>query len=375
MTRADALRPHLKFRRWRGRFGVMTENQNHIKATACQIWNCVTAIFHAIGGILRQMAWVIAIGCLLFAGGVLWPFELLFSDMVAPALVQKTEFLRNIALGVVAALGFPLLLERTRAAIKQADIDSQRLLAERYTRAAELFASRELSARLAGLYALWDLAKEEVEIYHVRIMEILCAFVCNPPELAGWKSVDGKLLAKRPDMEAVLKLIRERTKEQCEQEILVLQPSFRGAAPVREIRFRLDFTDADLRGADLNHAKLQYARFVRANLSCAHFHGADLSYAKFHNADLRGVKFNDSSRFEYSTDPTKLEGVEWQNAALNGARFPLRMQDRDIDAIQSAVILMDDSLGFAVLPSEVEDKLERITMEEWEKRRAGISYA
>ena len=311
-------------------------------------------------------AWTIAFALLIGFGMSLWLFG--HAKLFGGMSVSSTEVLRDIALTVAALLGFPLLLQRTRAAIKQADIDSRRLLAERYARAAELFASAELSARLAGLYALWDLAKEEFEIYHVRIMEILCAFVRNPPELKGWESGDYKYPAQRSDMEAVLDLIRVRSKEQCEWE--------------HAVNYRLNFRKAnlsmanlqgaDLRGADLSYANLQNARFLRANLYSASFHRADLSYAKFHNADLRGVKFYDPpSRIdEYPTENKKLEGVEWQNAALNGARFPPRMQDHDISAIQNAVILKDDSLGLPIgLPSEVADKLERITTQEWEKRR------
>ena len=282
--------------------------------------------------------------------------------------VSSAEVLRDIALTVAALLGFPLLLQRTLTATRQADIDSQRLLADRYARSAELFANAELSARLAGLYALWDLAKEEVEIYHLRIMEILCAFVRNPPELKGWEPGDNKFPAQRPDMEAVLALILVRSKQQCVREYTVdYHLNFRKANLLSA-----NLQKADLRGADLSYANLQNARFLRANLYSASFHRADLICAKFHNADLRGVKFYDPpSRIdEYPTESKKLEGVEWQNAALNGAWFPPRMQDHDISAIQNAVILKGDSLGLPIgLPSEVEDKLERITIQEWEKRR------
>ena len=191
-------------------------------------------------------AWGIAFALLIGFGVSLWLLG--HAKLFGGMSVSSAEVLRDIALTVAALLGFPLLLQRTRAATRQADIDSQRLLAERYARladryarSAELFASAELSARLAGLYALWDLAKEKVEIYHVRIMEILCAFVRNPPELKGWESGDDKYPAQRPDMEAILTLIRERNEAQYAQEQIA--------------RYRLNFS-----GADLCHAKLQGAR-------------------------------------------------------------------------------------------------------------------
>ena len=331
----------------------MPQIWNSIKAIACDLWKRFSSAWKSDQVVSIVWGAFVSLWLVAIAVGFLF---------------NKWEEVRNFALLSTPLLGFPLLFHRTRLAAKQVDTDSQRLLAERYARSAELFASAELSARLAGLYALWDLAKEEVKIYHVRIMEILCAFVRNPPELKGWESGDDKYPAQRPDMEAVLALIWVRSKEQCEWEHAVnYHLNFRKAN-----LFHADLQGANLRGADLSYANLLEARFVRANLFCAHFHGADLRYAKFRNADLRGVEFYDPSRFdEYSTENTKLEGVEWQNAALNGVWFLLRMlQDRGIYDIQYAVILKGDSLGLPIgLPSEVADKLERITTQEWEKRR------
>ena len=291
-------------------------------------------------------AWTIAFALLIGFGVSLWLFG--HAKLFGGMSVSSTEVLRDIALTVAALLGFPLLLQRTRAAIKQADIDSRRLLADRYARSAELFASAELSARLAGLYALWDLAKEKVEIYHVRIMEILCAFVRNPPELKGWESGDDKYPAQRPDMEAILTLIRERNEAQYAQEQIA--------------RYRLNFSGADLCHAKLQGARLRGAEFYRADLSDAHLVEADLRGAQFSFADLRGAFLMEA----------KLNGTEeFENTALNGTHFE-DVDDEGMRRIHDGVILTHS--GKPSPPEEVYGniqigKLRQMELKDWQHER------
>ena len=246
-------------------------------------------------------AWAIAFALLIGFGMSLWLLG--HAKLFGGMSVSSAEVLRDIALTVAALLGFPLLLQRTRAATRQADIDSQRLLADRYARSAELFASAELSARLAGLYALWDLAKEKVEIYHVRIMEILCAFVRNPPDLKKDGGLgDYKYPAQRPDMKTVLILIRERSEEQWKQEQIA--------------EFNLDFNNANLQ---------------RANFEGAYLNGANFCFADLRGANLSSVELDESVKFNY--------------AVLNGTSFwctDNECMHYALPAIRKGIILADD---------------------------------
>lgn len=67
----------------------------------------------------------------------------------------------------------------------QAEIARRSLLNERYERGAEMLGSEILSVHLGSAYALWGLAGERPEQYHVQEMQLLCAFVHNPVEIRG----------------------------------------------------------------------------------------------------------------------------------------------------------------------------------------------
>ena len=72
--------------------------------------------------------------------------------------------------------------------------------------------------------------------------------------------------------------------------------------------------DADLKGLDLTHAKLRWAKLKGANLSGAQMKGADLTgvdlrYAKLDNTDLQGSILQG----------TRLEGVDLTRTRLAGS--------------------------------------------------------
>ena len=173
-------------------------------------------------------------------------------------LFLGAEKFRDIALAMAAILGFPLLFQRTRTALQQAETDSRRRMAEAYSQAAALFAKMELPLRLAGLYALWKIAEEDSENHHIQIMQILCAFVCHPTPLDGWEEGDGKYPGERPDIAAIINVLsRKRNENQIKQE--------------RAKKYQMDFSKADLRHANFDNADLRGAQFIFADLRLASF--------------------------------------------------------------------------------------------------------
>ena len=93
--------------------------------------------------------------------------------------------IRNIVLAAAAIIALPLAIWRSTVAERQAKTAQRSLLNERYLKGAEMLGSEVLSVRLAGIYALSDLALEHSEDYHTKIMSLFCAFVRNPPAKAG----------------------------------------------------------------------------------------------------------------------------------------------------------------------------------------------
>jgi hypothetical protein len=297
-------------------------------------------------------------------------------------------FLRDFILSFVAAVGAPFLVWRSiahdrqssaellhaKAAKQQAEVAQQRAendklgrLTEVYAKSAEMFASGLLSVRLAGLYGLWDLAREYPQIYHVRIMELLCAATQNPSPLDKWgeKQTKGAPAAYRPDIVSIISLIGWRNAEQIKYE--------------KENGYRLDLRDSDIIGADFRGANLSRALFGRAKLQSALFRGADLRgadlanfegmFAAFEFADLRGARVLP----RLPSDEKKMFQGSFDDAAINGAIF----SDASFspEEIKHAVVLTD---GENVLPpglpkildsKKLEFEFRFVPIQKWEKMR------
>lgn len=186
---------------------------------------------------------------------------------------------RNVGLVIGGVIAIPLAGWRGIVA-------EQSLLDERYQKSAEMLGNDLLSVRLGGIYALQRLAEDHPERYHLQIMRLFCAFVRHPTaeetppgsevgsgtasEVAQGQADD----AREPpeDVQAVMTAVGSRGK--------------RGIRQERVKRYRLDFRDADLRGARLDGANLACADFTQAKLSGVDFCGTDLSGAKLIRADL-----------------------------------------------------------------------------------------
>ena len=173
---------------------------------------------------------------------------------------------------------------------RQAEIAQRGLVNERYQKGAEMLGSNVLSVRLGGIYALQGLAKEDPEQYHVQIMRLLCAFVCNPPK-------DERMVTHpevwRTDVKAIINAIAARSDADIARE--------------KEEEFNLDlggahlpygtFTESNLSGASFSHANLSNATLLDAKLSNATLTGAKLFDTNFRDANISGARFSVSGRF------------------------------------------------------------------------------
>ena len=216
-------------------------------------------------------------------------FSILFWDAWRGEESGSTA-IRNLLLVIAAIVALPLAIWRSKVAERQAETAQRGLLNERYQRGAEMLGSKVLQVRLGGIYALGCLAREHPRDYHRQIMNLLCAFVRNPP---GENNQD--IHKVREDVHAVLPLICIRSKLQIEIE-------------EKEFYFNLDLSGADLHGVSLLRvaslgnsdmepppgasANLERADLVRTNLSSAALVFANLKGARFYNANLEGAFLN-----------------------------------------------------------------------------------
>lgn len=232
------------------------------------------------------------------------------------------ETLRNVSIMLGAMVAFVLAIWRSRIAEQEAKTAQQTLSNERYQKGLDMLMSPTLTARRSGVFILDHLAGSHSVEYHVQIMRVLCAFVCDPP--------DGHEIPQ-PDVQDAVRVIGGRTEDriQIEKEADYL-PDLSGAN-LRSLKMgwmnfsACNFEGADLSGATLTRCDLSGAHLYKATLRGATLNGANLEKASLTVADLAEVKSAVSANFANASlrsanlSYANLQGAEFRHAALDGA--------------------------------------------------------
>ena len=257
---------------------------------------------------------------------------------------SNSTTLRNVGFVVGGVLAFAFAFWRSwvaaqqaSAAQKQASTAQQGLLNDWHQRGADMLSNDVVAVRMGGIYALQKLAETHPEEFHLHVMWLLCAFVRNPPKddaldepkIVDWEPFD---LSIRPDVQAAVSAIGERTLQQIELE-QGFTVDLHGANLVRG-HFRqhylrgADLTWADLSGADLEAACLAEARLTYAKLYDVNLVGADLTETTCTRSD-----FGNSNAQAANLSMSNLEGSIWVNANLKHAvlRFAM-LKGADLSA-------------------------------------------
>ena len=219
----------------------------------------------------------------------------------------------------VGIFALRLALWRSWVAERQTRISQQGLLQDRYQRGVDLLWNRLMSARLAGIYTLQQLAQEHPDQYHVPVIQQFCGFARDStkyqamelePTYRDITSTDDENWNENPqrlreDVQAVLNVIGYRNKKMKSLE--------------KRNGFTVDLLGADLRGANLDGADLSDANLSDAKLSRARLTRANLATANMQKTDL-------SCSYEveaYRTflDGAKLDDVNLMYSLLSGARL------------------------------------------------------
>lgn len=225
------------------------------------------------------------------------------------SLLSSSEDLRNLAWVLAAVIAFPIFVWRGWVGDQQATTDARRELQESFQNAAEMLASKENAARFAGIYALDRIARENVNRYHMQIIQLLCAFVryAGKPEK---REVTGTRSPNRCHsyVETAMVVIGQRSEEQRDLEKnkewrLKLEQSYLRNAWLR---------DANLANARLLHAELFYAQMAKVDLSGASLSGANMEKSNLKNANLTGA----------SLGSVNLTQADLTDADLTKAKLP-----------------------------------------------------
>jgi uncharacterized protein YjbI with pentapeptide repeats len=248
---------------------------------------------------------------------------------------------------------------------------------ERFTRAVEQLASKEVDIRLGGIYALGRIARDS-ETHYEPVMEVLTAFL---REHARWK---GETAAAASGSEPVA----DRASPSQRPKVPELRADFQAAATVLSRRdrrherpnYRLDLRRVDLRRAllspdpDLGGADLSRADLSRANLEEATLEGADLEGAHFFVAHLEVANFDGANLKRANLAGAYLAGAHLFGAHLEWAKLGgATLEEANLEeAYLEGAHLLDANLEGAQL---LRAHLQRANLEEAILDRANLEGA
>lgn len=254
-----------------------------------------------------------------------------------------TASLRNLFIVLAAVIGIPLAIWRSLVAKQQANASEhqaktaeKRLRNETYEKGAEMLGSQTPSVRLGGIYSLKGLANEKPEEYQEQVMELLCAFIRNPPQEKeqtekGNQQRTTKTEERKPslppilrdDVQTVINIIVYRHRELIgglkwgQYKNLDL----RGANLIGIQAVEGDLKNAMLNGAQLSRGRFQKTKLtgsnlVKSNLKGANLTGADLNKCNFRESDLSGIYAKNADFSECDVN-----GVNLNKALVSEAKF------------------------------------------------------
>ena len=252
-----------------------------------------------------------------------------------------TASLRNLFIVLAAIVGVPLAIWRSAVAKqqasateRQAETGEKRLSNEVYEKGAEMLGSATPSVRLGGIYSLNGLAKDNSAEYKKQVIELLCAFVRNPPKEEGEQDQASATDTSGKDHSTVPQGLRDDVQTAVS---LILQsniekPSQLDGTQQRQLDFRgarleaVEAAECQLESAMLNRtilsrgnlrkAKLSGSRMIGGSMKGANVSGADLSGCSFQSSELSGLHANDA---DFSG--CRINGVNLVGALANEATF------------------------------------------------------
>ena len=217
---------------------------------------------------------------------------------------------------VFAGVGLYLTYQNSQ---QERQLNSERLVTDRFAKAVEQLGSPDIDVRIGGIYSLERIAKDSPKDYWT-IMEVLTAFVRNKSSLPkDWKPGSKQELPKVTiDVQSALTVIgRREVKNDPEGQWLDLSSTNLTGANLT----LANISGADLKGADLSRANLFAANLTFDNLRGADFKGANLFFANLKEANLFGADFkgaNLEGAQNLTTDQIKAT-KNWQTAHYNPA--------------------------------------------------------
>ena len=315
------------------------------------------------------LAITLALAALVVFGLSLWDPDLSHLRKTTEDQESLSAVLRNVGILVLGVLAIPLAVWRgwsadqqakaaaeqvqaaqaqVQAAQRQVEASRHALLHERYQKGIEALGSDSATTRMAGVYALAALAADHDDEYHVQVLELLCAFVRNPPGLDrtgadyDWNPLH-HIRVRRPPRKGFrrgkpfvpeadyLEALRYVTTQR-PSELQSLESKQKFVRDLKAAEFpagpipRIHVPGADLScvyacdsiwlNPDCNDTKLTFAVLCRAR-----FIAGDFTDTDFGMADLNGAIFQGGSAINARFAGADLTGTQFSGCDLSGAWF------------------------------------------------------
>ena len=202
---------------------------------------------------------------------------------------------------VLAGVGL-YLTYRTGQEQQQQQLNTERLVTDRFAKAVEQLGNGTIDVRIGAIYSLERIAKDSPKD-HWTIMEVLTAFVRNKSPLPkDWKADSIQVLPDvTTDVQSALTVIKRREVQHDPEGKL------------------LDLSKTNLSYANLTHANLRGAHLSDTHLSDTHLSSADLGSANLSGANLRGANLRDASLINANLSSANLGFAVLRGANLGGA--------------------------------------------------------
>ncbi len=245
---------------------------------------------------------------------LVYVFWVIFEDPESTANVK--DGLTSIG-GLVVLVGLYIAYRRVQVQQDQLQVQQGQLqvqergqITDRYSKAIEQLADKELAIRLGGIFALEKIALDNPADYHGPVAEVLCAFLRErhpateiPDEASGTEDV------KRPQNATENYRVPTQVQAICEVLSRLNSRSETGRVPM------------NLSGVNMQGIRLTEGNLAGANLVGANLYKANLYRANLFGADLLEVNLRRANLFGASLERADLEGADLRGANLRGANL------------------------------------------------------
>ena len=330
-------------------------------------------------------------------GGFVYSAELL--DLVSSEAKKYDtieHYVFNNPLVLAALLGFPILIKRLSVmqeqiekSQRQVGIGQQQTRTAQYNAANELLWSSNLGSRMAGIQALWRVAKTYPKEEYHNVMDVFTQFIKHPLKYITEKGDEKKQdkflrvgqgiystqkevpAGKRDDISEILRLmVGEKIAGAKSYDISLSGTHLEGAYLHRAHLERAYLMGTYLKGADFFGARLEGAHLEGARLEGADFFGALLERVHLNGAHLKGTDFFGTHLEGANLFRANFEAAHLRLTIINEANFA-EATDLTQEQVNGCVFITDHTrfTGKPQFPKGFKHTYRNLSFKEWKKEK------